>query len=106
MALNRVYIMICINGGENRYDIFINYTRGDLPVVNEFVDKFEKDGFAVWIGRSAIMSGDDFEVIIVEAIENSKVLLFFPSVSSNRYRWCSEEIGIANARGNKIIPIK
>ena len=90
----------------SQYDIFISYSREDFHIVESIIDKLEKDGFVIWIDRNGIMSGDAFKGIIVEAIEMSKVVLFFSSVSSNKSKWCPKEIEIANARGKKIIPIK
>lgn len=104
---HRLFLMVqCINRKKNQYDIFISYSREDIRIVESIIEQLEKDGFVIWIDRSGIMSGDAFKGIIVEAIEMSKVILFFSSVSSNKSKWCPKEIGIANTRGKKIIPIK
>ena len=88
------------------YDVFISYSRKDSERVNQFVDIFVNEGYSVWIDKDGIESGDQFKLIIVKAIEESKMVLFFSSEASNASTWTAKEIGIANARSKPIIPIK
>lgn len=88
------------------YDVFISYSRKDSDRVNQFVDILVNKGYSVWIDRDGIESGDQFKLIIVKAIEESKTVLFFSSEASNASTWTAKEIGIANARSKPIIPIK
>ena len=34
---------------DNKYDVFISYSRHDTDVVNAFVERLEREGFCVWI---------------------------------------------------------
>lgn len=86
-------------------DIFISYSRYDSEVVNEFVTEFEKEGFSVWIDRDGIESGDDFKRVILKAIKESTVVLFFSSEHSNVSDWTAKEIGVAVKYKKHIIPI-
>ena len=88
------------------YDVFISYSRKDSERVNQFVDILVNEGYNVWIDKDGIESGDQFKLIIVKAIEESKMVLFFSSEASNASTWTAKEIGIANARSKPIIPIK
>lgn len=88
------------------HDIFISYSRKDSEAVGRFVEKLTEEGYSVWIDKDGIESGDQFKLIIVKAIEESKIVLFFSSEASNASTWTAKEIGIANARSKPIIPIK
>lgn len=87
-------------------DIFISYSRKDAQKVNEYVSFFESLGYTVWMDRSGIESGDAFRQVIVQAIEDAKLFVFFSSKHSNKSKWTSSEIAIAIEENKKIIPIK
>lgn len=88
------------------HDIFISYSRRDTDLVDQFVRRFENEGFRVWIDRDGIESGDSFKRIIVRAIKESELLLFFSSESSNSSPWTTKEVSVAVHYGKPIIPIK
>lgn len=90
---------------DNKYDVFISYSRHDTNVVNEFVERLEREGFSVWIDRDGIESGDAFKKIILQAIKNSAVVLFFSSQYSNQSSWTAKEIGVAVKYKKPVIPI-
>lgn len=87
-------------------DIFISYSRKDTNTVDEFVKRFEAEGFRVWIDRDGIESGDAFKRVIVNAIKESAIVVFFSSEPSNKSPWTTKEISIAVHYGKPIIPIK
>lgn len=87
-------------------DIFISYSRADSKVVESFVQRLESSGYKVWIDRTNVHPGKSYKSIIVQAIEDSTVLLFFSSKDSNASLWPAKEIAIAVDRQKHIIPIK
>ena len=86
-------------------DIFISYSRYDSDKVNELVTLLEQEGYSIWIDRDGIESGDDFKRVILKAIKESKVVLFFSSEHSNVSDWTAKEIGVAVKYKKHIIPI-
>lgn len=90
---------------DKKHDIFVSYSRHDTNVVNEFVERLEREGFSVWIDRDGIESGDAFKKIILQAIKNSAVVLFFSSQFSNQSGWTAKEIGVAVKYKKTVIPI-
>ena len=88
------------------YDVFISYSRYDTEVVDEFVATLEAEGFSVWIDRDGIESGEAFKRVILRAIKESQVVLFFSSEHSNQSDWTAKEIGVAVKYKKHIIPIK
>lgn len=87
-------------------DIFISYSRTDSKVVESFVERLESAGYKVWIDRTNVHPGKSYKSIIVQAIEDSTVFLFFSSKNSNASSWTPKEIAIAVDRQKHIIPIK
>lgn len=88
------------------YDIFISYSRADSDIVDTFVQRLESAGYKVWIDKAGIYTGARFKSVLVKAIEDSKVFLFFSSENSNASPWTAKEVAIAVDRKKTIIPIK
>lgn len=89
-----------------KYDVFISYSRKDSNEIKPFVSCLENAGFKVWIDKDGIESGEAFKHVIVNAIEDSSVLLFFSSESSNQSKWTTKEIGVATQLRTPVIPVK
>lgn len=87
-------------------DIFISYSRYDAALVDAFVVDLENEGFSVWIDRDGIESGDAFKRVILRAIKESQIVLFFSSEHSNQSEWTAKEIGVAVKYKKHIIPVK
>lgn len=88
-----------------KYDIFISYSRRDSEVVERFCSVLEVIGLTYWIDREGI-GADAFKEVIVDAIENSRLFIFFASQHSNKSPWTSKEIGIAVEEHKVIIPLR
>lgn len=95
-----------INDQRTMYDIFISYSRKNQKIVDTFVSRLQEEGFSIWIDRKGIESGDAFKSVIVKAISESNVVLFFSSEASNQSKWTAKEIGLATEFSKPIIPIK
>lgn len=89
-----------------KYDIFISYRRKDKQLVDRIVDTLRRKGYTVWIDVDGIESGEAFRKNIVEAIENSAIMIFFSSAASNSSKWTTKEISLGVAYNKYIIPIK
>lgn len=89
-----------------KYDFFISYSRKDTAVVDEFVKRFKAEGFRFWIDRDGVESGDAFKRVIVKAIKESAMVLYFSSETSNSSPWTTKEISVSVYYGKPIIPIK
>ena len=88
------------------YDVFISYSRKDSQIVNQFVSKLTNAGYKVWIDKKGISGGDTFQSKIVDAIDNSSIVLFFSSAESNASQRVIDEICYAQSSNKTIIPIK
>lgn len=90
----------------NSHDIFISYSKKDSAIVHKYVDLLRSYGYKVWMDTSSLPSGHEFAEKIVEAIENTKVFLFFSSKNSNDSQWTQGEVIAAINSHKVIVPIK
>ena len=87
--------------------IFISYSRSDLDAVKPIKEELEASGFSCWIDLEGIESGsDDFKKIVIPAIRQSKVFLFFLSNSSQQSENALKEIRFAKKRGKKPVLVR
>ena len=91
---------------ENSKPIFISYSRIDKNIVFPFVKRIEQElSTTCWIDYEGIESGSQFEEVIVNAIEESKVVLFMLSDNSINSKWTKREVLYAEDEGKRIVPI-
>lgn len=83
---------------EHKYDLFISYSRKDSEKVLSVVKILQERRFAIWIDKDGIESGDAFKSVIVRAIKNSDVFLFFSSKGSGESLWTVKEVNTAVQR--------
>jgi len=78
--------------------VFISYRRIDYDRgVKRMVESLEKNGISVWIDRESIWPGDDWQIVIKEAIRDG---MYFLACFSNNYwnstkNYMNEELQIA-----------
>ena len=86
--------------------IFVSYSRLDKDIVFPFVKRIEQElNTTCWIDSEGIESGSQFEEVIVNAIEESEVVLFMLSDSSINSKWTKREVLYAEDEGKRIVPI-
>ena len=87
-------------------NIFISYSRHDKDIVFPFVERIEKElNTTCWIDYEGIESGSQFEDVIVNAIEESKIVLFMLSDNSINSQWTKREVLYAEDEGKRIVPV-
>lgn len=101
---------------QNKYDVFISYTRADYVDENKNVipgnpislikDAFDRAGITYWFDEEGVYAGDTFAPVIARAIHNCDVFLYVSSERSNASEWTSNEIATAYAYKKKIIPFR
>lgn len=87
-------------------DIFISYSRKDSDIVKAIYEWLEGAGYRCWLDIDGMYSGVSFKKVIVDAIKQSKVLLFMSSENSNKSRNVISEVSIAVEYGKKIMPVR
>lgn len=101
---------------EQKYDVFISYSRKDyvdenknvIPgnVISKIKDKLSEAGISYWIDEEGIKHGDDFVEKIVSHIEQSEIFLYISSANANKSSWTCKEIASADELNKHIIPIR
>lgn len=87
-------------------ELFISYSRDDFATVlpfAEYIGAVLRKGY--WIDLNGIESGEEFEDIIIKAIDECIVVLFMLSDSSLHSKWTKREIYYAESEGKIIIPV-
>lgn len=87
-------------------DIFISYSRTDSEIVRQIYDQLEKSGYKCWLDVDGMFIGVSYKKVIVDAIKQSKILLFMSSQNSNKSRNVVSEVSIAVEYGKKIMPVR
>lgn len=91
---------------DEKYDIFISYSTKDRGVVHEYARRLSGLGYKVWYDASGLHGGEEFAKEIADAIESSRLFLFFASENSNKSRWTIGEILLAKDCDKRIIPVR
>mgnify|MGYP002512807214 FL=1 len=97
---------------ENKYDVFISYSRKDYNEVKAFVDMLKEriPTLEVWMDLEGITAADEFDEKIITAIDASSYVIFAMSPNSNSVgenssKWTKKELVYAKNTGKKVIPI-
>lgn len=90
----------------NRYDLFVSYSRKDSTRVQNIAKELQSKGYKIWIDKEGIESGDAFKAVIVKAIKKAEVFLFFSSIEANKSPWTVKEVNVAVYLKKIIIPVK
>ena len=87
-------------------EIFISYSREDKELVHPFAEYISRAvNRDCWIDLKGIESGEEFEEVIIEAINECQVVLFMLSDSSLRSKWTKREVYYAEGEGKRIVPV-
>ncbi len=89
------------------HDIFISYSRRDLAAVKPIKEELENLGFSCWMDLEGIESGSaEFTRSITNAINESKVLLFFLSEHSQASEWSMNELRFAKTKAKRVVLVR
>ena len=86
--------------------VFISYSRANAEQAHLFCDILERMGVSYWIDVEGNYSGSNFKEEIVDAIENSSLVIFLSSRDSNKSKNVIKEISLAVALNKSILPIR
>lgn len=88
------------------YDIFISYSNKDRQEVHKYAKSLEDYGYKVWYDVKGLYGGVVYAGEIADAIQASKLFVFFSSKNSNKSEWTKGEIFLAQRKGKKILPVR
>ena len=88
------------------HDVFVSYSHKDKPVADAVVAGLESEAIRCWIAPRDVTPGTTWGDAIVDAIEDSKVMVVVLSGNSNQSRQVIREVERAVAKGVIIIPFR
>lgn len=89
-----------------KYDLFFCYSRQDAIIVRQTYQYLTNAGYRCWISMDGIASGNNYAEEVIDAIRQSKCLLFFSSEHSNSSEWALNEVDIACTHQVKILSVR
>ena len=96
-----------INNKDNKfkYDVFFCYSRLDASAVRSVYQYLKNAGLRCWIDLDEIASVN-YGDLIIEAIRQSKCLLYFSSEHSNSSPFAAKEVIYATQNNVRVLPIR
>jgi hypothetical protein len=88
------------------HDIFISYSSKDKPVADAVCATFEAHGMRCWIAPRDVPPGAAWGAAIVDAIQNSRVMVLIFSENANASGQIAREVERAADYGVTIVPIR
>ncbi|MBU4448969.1 MAG: toll/interleukin-1 receptor domain-containing protein, partial [Proteobacteria bacterium] len=88
------------------HDVFVSYSVKDKTTADAICAALEANGIRVWIAPRDVMPGSDWGESIIEAIEQSKVMLLVFSANSNASPQIKREIERSVNKGVTVVPFR
>jgi tetratricopeptide (TPR) repeat protein len=88
------------------HDVFISYSIKDKTTADAICASLEANGIRVWIAPRDVMPGSDWGESIIEAIEQSGVMILIFSANSNASPQIKREIERAVNKGVTVVPFR
>lgn len=86
--------------------IFISFASQDLRVAMTLCKALESRGFKCWISARDIQPGDNFQVSIVQAIRQAKIMLLVFTANSNNSEEMNKELALASQNKLIVMPLR
>ena len=91
---------------QNKYDIFVSYSRADIDIVQNLVAEIhDRTNARCWVDWEGIENGEEFVDVIIKAIDEVDTVLFILSDNSISSAYVKKEILYARNVGKKIYPV-
>lgn len=84
-----------------KFDVFISHASTDNEYAKSLVTLFKEIGIECWISYNEISGGEDYSIVIPDAIRNSSIFLLLLTESSINSVNVAKEISIANNALNR-----
>ena len=89
-----------------RHQVFISYSKPDLEVARDLCSYLEAEGIFCWIAPRDVIPGSNFPGSIIDAIDESKVVVLIFSKSSDNSPHVIRELTRAVTRNLLILPCR
>ena len=89
--------------------VFVSFATPDLPIAREVVGWLRADGHEAFLDRDAasgIPAGEQWRQRLYGELRRVDAVISVVTAASARSNWCSAELGIADAMGCLVIPLR
>jgi len=86
--------------------IFISFASQDRGVAMTLCSALEGRGFKCWISARDILPGENFQIAIVRAIREAKIMLLVFTANSNNSEEMSKELALASQNKLMVVPLR
>ncbi len=86
--------------------IFISFASEDRGVAMTLCSALESRGFKCWISSRDILPGENFQIAIVRAIREAKIMLLVFTANSNNSEEMSKELALASQNKLMVVPLR
>jgi hypothetical protein len=87
-------------------NVFISFASQDKKVATTLCAALESRGFSCWISTRDIKPGENFQIAIVRAIRNAKMMLLVFTANSNASDEMSKELALASQQKLIVVPLR
>lgn len=87
------------------HNIFLSYSRDDLPLMQRLRDDFRHVGFTVWTDERIEPGSPSWKMVIEEAIRDTDCLVVIFSPSAAESKWVRAELDYAEAQQKPIFSV-
>jgi len=88
------------------HDIFISHSNKDKPVADAVCATFEANGMRCWVAPRDVPPGSQWGEAIVDAIQQSRLMVLIFSDNANASGQIAREVECAASHGLTIVPIR
>jgi formylglycine-generating enzyme required for sulfatase activity len=99
--------------GTAAHQVFISYasedvssTTSDRQVADQICTALESQGIGCWIAHRDILPGDDWMDAIIDAVDQTKIIVLVFSANTEKSQWVKDEIKLALEEKRRIIPFR
>jgi formylglycine-generating enzyme required for sulfatase activity len=84
----------------------INSTTSDRQVADQICFALESQGIGCWIAPRDILPGDEWMEAIIDAVDQTKIIVLVFSANTEKSQWVKDEIKLALEEKRTIIPFR
>lgn len=88
------------------HDAFITYSSEDKPIADAVCHNLENNGIRCWMAPRDILPGIPAEKAVINAINESRIMIIILSSNSNASSEVENEVKIACRKGIAIVPLR
>jgi len=90
---------------EHRLNVFVSYSRHDLPRAMQIIKALEVRGLACTIDTRDLPYGEKWQRELVDFIKAADAVVFLVSSRSVRSTWCKWEVAQVAAQSKRLVPV-